>query len=60
MLTFGKINYIEQVLRMSEDRAFLHDKATETFGYAPEPFFIGLKREIMQYEEAKTKKNKLI
>ncbi len=49
MCTFGKIDYVERVLRMSEDRAFSHDKAKEIFNYCPEPFLVGLKREVEQY-----------
>lgn len=55
VISFGKINYVERVLRMGEDRNFDHDKATADFGYAPEPFEVGLKREVDQYLSGKTK-----
>lgn len=49
IISFGKIDYVERVLRMGEDRDFEHGKATEDFGYTPEPFEDGLKREVEQY-----------
>lgn len=51
----GKIDYLERVLRMGEDRSFDHDKATKDFDYFPEPFNIGLKREVERYQSRKTK-----
>jgi len=49
ILSFGKIDYIEKVQRMSEDRSFSHDDAKKDFGYNPEPFEIGIAREVKQY-----------
>lgn len=49
IITFGKVDYIEKVQRMSEDRCFSHKKAKEDFGYSPEPFDIGIAREVKQY-----------
>lgn len=47
--TFGKIDYIERVQRMSEDRSFPHEVAATDFGYKPEPFEIGIAREVREY-----------
>ena len=48
-LTFGKVDYVEKVQRMSEDRSFSHLEATLDFGYKPEPFEIGIAREVREY-----------
>ena len=48
-LTLGKIDYIEKVQRMDEDRSYLHEDAARDFGYDPMPFVEGLKLEINQY-----------
>lgn len=48
-VSFGRIDYIERVLRMGEDRDFAHSEATRDFGFCPEPFEIGLKREVEEY-----------
>ena len=55
ILSFGKYNYVERVLRLAEDRNFSHENAKRDFGYLPEAFDIGLKREVSQYIEAKKK-----
>jgi nucleoside-diphosphate-sugar epimerase len=47
--TFGKIDFIEKVLRMGEDRSFLHIDAIKDFGYSPMPLSEGLKIEIEEY-----------
>ena len=47
--SFGRIDVIEKVQRMGEDRAYSHAMAAEDFGYCPEPFEIGLKREVEEY-----------
>lgn len=51
--TFGKADYVEKVQRMGEDRSCSHESATSDFGYAPEPFEVGLKREVSEYIAAK-------
>ena len=51
--TGGKIDYVEKALRLSEDRVFSHEKATRDFGFEPEPFDIGLKREVGEYLHGK-------
>ena len=48
-VSFGKIDLIEKVQRMGEDRSFDHTEATIDFGYQPEPFEEGLRREVAQY-----------
>lgn len=42
---------VEKVLRLGEDRSFSHDKASRDFGYEPEKFEIGLKREVEEFLE---------
>lgn len=49
LITFGKVDYIEKVQRMGEDRSFPHDAAKRDFGYSPMPFSEGLKIEIEEY-----------
>lgn len=55
ILSFGKYDYVERVLRLAEDRNFSYENAKRDFGYLPEAFNIGLKREVSQYIEAKKK-----
>ena len=52
-LTLGKKDYVEKVLRLGEDRSFSHEAASRDFGYAPEPFETGLKREVEEYIHAR-------
>lgn len=47
--TLGKVDYIEKVQRMGEDRNFSHEAARKDFGYEPMPFNEGLKIEIEEY-----------
>ena len=51
--TLGRFDLIEKVQRMGEDRAYSHAMAVEDFGYSPEPFEIGLKRECEEYLASK-------
>jgi len=48
-LTLGKIDLVEKVQRMGEDRSFPHDQAFRDFGYAPMPFAEGLRIEVQEY-----------
>lgn len=48
-LTLGKVDYIEKVQRMGEDRSYSHDDAARSFGYDPMPLDEGPKLEIKQY-----------
>jgi len=52
-LTLGKIDLVEKVQRMGEDRSFSHDAAFRDFGYAPMPFAEGLRIEVEEYIRAK-------
>jgi len=52
-LSIGRVDLVEKVLRMGEDRDYGHDAATHDFDYDPEPFDIGLKREIDEYLRSK-------
>lgn len=49
LISLGRLDLIEKVLRMGEDRAYSHDSATKDFGYAPETFERGLQREVEEY-----------
>lgn len=49
ILSLNKIDYIEKVQRMGEDRSFPHVAAEKDFGYSPMPFVEGLKIEIEEY-----------
>lgn len=48
-ITLGKINYIERVQRMGEDRSYSHDDATRDFGYRPMSFEEGIRIEVQEY-----------
>jgi len=48
-VTFGKVDYVEKVQRMSEDRCFSHEDAKKDFGYNPESFENGIAREVKEY-----------
>jgi nucleoside-diphosphate-sugar epimerase len=48
-ITLGRIDYVERVQRMSEDRSFSHKEATADFGYNPESFEVGIAREVKEY-----------
>jgi nucleoside-diphosphate-sugar epimerase len=50
-LTQGKVNYIERVQRMGENRNYSHEKATRDFGYNPMTFEKGIRIEIQEYLE---------
>lgn len=49
IITFGKVDLIEKVQRMGEDRSFPHDEASKDFGYNPMDFKEALKLEIEEY-----------
>ncbi|MGS2777496.1 SDR family oxidoreductase [Robertmurraya sp. GLU-23] len=48
-MTLGKIDYIERVQRMGEDRSYSHNSATNDFGYNPMKFEEGIKIEVLEY-----------
>jgi uncharacterized protein YbjT (DUF2867 family) len=47
--TFGKVDFVERVQRMGENRNFSHELAKKDFGYNPMSFSVGLKIEIDEY-----------
>jgi len=49
LLTISKLDYIERVQRMGENRSFPHDDAARDFGYQPMALADGLKLEVEQY-----------
>ncbi len=51
LVTFNKINYIEKVQRMGEDRNYSHENAITDFGYNPIPLEEGVQIEVMKYME---------
>jgi len=49
-LSGGKKQLLEEkVLRLGEDRSFSHEKASRDFGYEPEKFETGLRREVEEF-----------
>lgn len=56
VLSLGRVDMIEKVQRMGEDRAFPHDEARRAFGYSPMPLEVGLEREVKAYLSAKCEK----
>lgn len=49
VITFGKIDVIEKVQRMDENRSYSHEDATKDFGYNPMSFEDGIKIEVKEY-----------
>lgn len=54
-VTLGRINMVEKVLRMGEDRAYNHEKAKEDFNYKPMKFEDGIEIEINQFKQMNLK-----
>ncbi|WNS81179.1 NmrA family NAD(P)-binding protein [Domibacillus sp. DTU_2020_1001157_1_SI_ALB_TIR_016] len=50
-LTLGRIDFIEKVQRMGENRSYSHDNATNDFGYSPMTFEKGIQIEVQEYLE---------
>lgn len=50
-LTLGRIDYIERVQRMGEDRNYSHESATSDFAYNPMTFEKGIQIEVQEYLE---------
>lgn len=48
-VSFGKSDFREKVLRLTEDRNFDHREATEDFGFHPQPFETRVQEEIDLY-----------
>lgn len=51
IITFGKLDYVEKVQRMAEDRSYSHADAKKIFNYSPMSFEEGIKIEVKQYKE---------
>jgi hypothetical protein len=49
VLTLCKLDYVEKVQRIGEDRFFSHEEAKSDFGYSPESFETGIAREVKEY-----------
>lgn len=49
VITIGKIDVIEKVQRMGENRTYSHEDATSDFGYKPMSFENGIKTEVKEY-----------
>ena len=45
----GRVDMVEKVLRLGEDRNFSHADATRDFGYQPASFNEGLEREVKEF-----------
>lgn len=52
-VSLGHIDFVEKVLRMGENRDYDHTLAKRDFAYNPEPFSVGLKREVEEYMNRK-------
>lgn len=48
-LSLSKVDYVEKVQRMGENRNFEHNDATNDFGYTPISFEEGIKLEVEEY-----------
>lgn len=48
-VTLGKVDFIEKVQRMGEDRSYSHENASIDFGYKPIPFEEGIRIEVQEY-----------
>lgn len=57
VITLGKVNIVEKVLRMDEDRCFDNTNAKNDFGYTTIDFQEGLKEEVKKYQSNKKKRN---
>lgn len=53
VITAGKMDIVEKVQRMGEDRSYSHEKASKDFGYNPMDFETGIRIEVQQYLEKK-------
>jgi len=47
--TMNRIDFVEKVQRMAEDRCYPNDSARKDFDYNPMEFFDGLDREVIEY-----------
>ena len=54
-VSFGRIDYLEKVNRLGEDRSFPHEDATRDFGYSPAPLIDSVQSEVDLYLSHKAK-----
>jgi nucleoside-diphosphate-sugar epimerase len=54
-ITVGKVNIVEKVLRMGEDRAYSHELAKKDFNYTPMSFDEGIEIEINEFKKINLK-----
>lgn len=59
-ITAGKIDIVEKVLRMGEDRAYSHELAKKDFNYTPMAFDKGIEIEINEFKEMGSAKQNLV
>ena len=57
VITLGRVNTVEKVLRMDEERCFDNTNAKNDFGYTTIDFQEGLKEEVKKYQSNKKKRN---
>lgn len=50
LITIGRVDYVERVQRMGEDRSFSHADATRDFMYSPMCLADGVRAEVAEYE----------
>lgn len=49
LITFRKIDYVEKIQRMVEDRCYSNRRAREDFGYDPISFYKGIEIQVNEY-----------
>jgi len=57
IITLRKVDIVEKILRMGENRNYSHEAAIHDFGYSPMPFDEGVKIEVAEYLKSKAKSN---
>lgn len=57
LVTINKLDFVEKVQRMGEDRSYSYESAARDFGYAPMSFEEGLKSEVYQYIQTSNSKS---
>lgn len=51
ILSFGRVDFIEKVQRMGENRSYSHKNAFDDFGYIPIKFEDGIKKQVQEYKK---------
>lgn len=54
-ITIGKVDTVEKVLRMGEDRTYSHELAKRDFNYRPMSFGKGIEIEINEFKKINKK-----